>query len=179
MPTLLGHVAAGAALGTIFENPQWPRRAYLVGAICAVLPDLDVLGFRLGVPYGSTFGHRGLSHSLFAAALLGILAMALGFSRKDWRAPLAFYLMLATVSHGLLDAVTSGGMGVGFFAPFDHARYFFPWRPIRVSPLALRRILTPHFWIVLSSELRWIVAPAAVFSGLMLMVKRRASGSAS
>ena len=38
-------------------------------------------------------------------------------------------------SHGVLDALTDGGPGVAFLAPFDDTRYFFPWRPIRVSPL--------------------------------------------
>ena len=27
-----------------------------------------------------------------------------------------------------------GGLGVAFFSPFSNARYFLPWRPIRVAP---------------------------------------------
>jgi len=53
---------------------------------------------------------------------------------------------------------------VGFFIPFDDTRYFLPWRPIRVSPLALSRIFSMRFWAVLGSEVRWIVAPAMIFS---------------
>lgn len=172
MPTLLGHVAAGTALGVLFESKTWPRRAYLVGAACAVLPDLDVIGLRMGIPYGSLLGHRGLSHSLAAAVVVGIGAMFLCFPRKDWRPALAVYLVLATVSHGLLDAVTSGGLGVAFFAPFDASRHFLPWRPVRVSPLSLSRILSPRFWSVLNSELQWIVLPSAALSVLILTAKR-------
>ena len=36
--------------------------------------------------------------------------------------------------HGLLDAMTDGGLGVAFFSPFDNRRYFLPWTPIRVIP---------------------------------------------
>ncbi len=137
-----------------------------------MLPDLDVIGLKLGIPYGSLLGHRGFSHSLLAAGLLGFLAMLLCFRRKDWTVPLVLYLVLATVSHGVLDAFTSGGLGVGFFSPFDNHRYFFPWHPVRVSPLDLSRILSARFWAVLSSELRWIVAPAALFALLAVTVKR-------
>lgn len=169
MPTVLGHTTAALALGAAF---QVPRRAYAIGALCSVFPDLDVIGLKLGIPYGSLLGHRGLSHSLLAAGALGLLAMTLAFRRGDWRPSLALYLILATVSHGLLDAVTSGGLGVAFFAPFSQHRYFFPWHPVRVSPLNPSRILSARFWAVLASEVRWIVAPAALFSLLALAARR-------
>jgi inner membrane protein len=40
-------------------------------------------------------------------------------------------------SHGILDAMTDGGLGVAFFSPFDDTRCFFPFRPIKVSPIGL------------------------------------------
>jgi len=52
------------------------------------------------------------------------------------------YFFLATASHGLLDALTDGGLGVAFFAPFDNHRYFLPWRPIHVSPIGAGRFFT-------------------------------------
>lgn len=39
----------------------------------ALLPDLDVIGFSPGVPYGAPWGHRGASHSLAAVLLVGAL----------------------------------------------------------------------------------------------------------
>jgi hypothetical protein len=35
-------------------------------------------------------------------------------------------LFLATAGHGLLDAMTNGGLGLAFFSPFDNHRYFLP-----------------------------------------------------
>ena len=60
-------------------------------------------------------------------------------------------------SHGLLDAMTDGGPGVAFFAPFANRRYFLPWTPIRVSPT-----FTSRGTAVIRSELFWIWVPAGV-----------------
>jgi len=51
-----------------------------VGMAASILPDLDVVGLRLGIPYGSDFGHRGFSHSLVFAAVVALLAA----SRAAW-----------------------------------------------------------------------------------------------
>jgi len=55
-----------------------------------------------------------------------------------------------------LDAMTDGGLGVAFFAPFDNHRYFLPWTPIRVSPTGVGRFFTDRGLVVLQSELLWI-----------------------
>jgi len=172
MPTVLGHAAAAIALGAAFHGEDWPRRAYAIGVVCALLPDLDVIGLGLGIPYGSPLGHRGLSHSLLAAGCLGGLALVLCFRRKDRSWPLFAYFVLAAASHGLLDGLTSGGQGIAFFAPFDHARHFLPWRPIRVSPLGVSSALSGRFLAVLASEARWILAPGLLFAALALALRR-------
>ena len=71
-------------------------------------------------------------------------------------------LFLATASHGVLDAMTDGGSGVAFLAPFDDARYFFPWRPIPVSPIGVSRFFTRRGLDILEAELVLIWIPAAV-----------------
>jgi len=40
-------------------------------------------------------------------------------------------------SHPLLDALTDGGLGVALLWPFSAERFFFPWRPIPVSPIGV------------------------------------------
>src|SRR4029450_4848408 len=108
-------------------------RLFFLAAGCAILPDIDVIGFQFGVRYGDMLGHRGITHSItFAVAVSAVVALA-SPGRPRWLAWLC--LFLATVSHGLFDAMTDGGLGVAFFAPFSEARYFFPFRPIHVSPI--------------------------------------------
>jgi inner membrane protein len=88
------------------------------------------------------------------------------------RASLFVYLFLATASHGVLDAMTNGGLGVAFFSPIDNRRYFLPWRPIRVSPIAITRFFSPRGYAILRSELLWIWLPAGLFAVLVLIWRR-------
>ena len=52
--------------------------------------------------------------------------------------PLPTTWLLATLtvaSHGLLDSMTTGGLGAALLWPFDLTRYFAPIRPIPVAPI--------------------------------------------
>jgi inner membrane protein len=103
----------------------------------SMLPDADVIGFGFGVAYGDPLGHRGASHSLFFAALVGAIV---GLTALRFGVPRVRAWLLATVvlaSHGVLDTFTNGGLGCALFWPFDLTRYFAPWRPIPVSPIGL------------------------------------------
>ena len=171
MASLISHAVAALGIGAFFARPQVPKRVWAVGAICSMLPDMDVIGFSFGVRYGDFWGHRGFTHSLFSAAMLAILATGVGFSGASPglnRISLWLYFFLAAASHGVLDAMTDGGLGVAFFSPFDNTRYFFPWRPILVSPISLTRFFGDRGLAVLQSELVWIWIPA----GLLALVMR-------
>ncbi|HEL3158196.1 TPA: metal-dependent hydrolase [Stenotrophomonas maltophilia] len=72
----------------------------------------------------------------------------------------AVFVFVCAASHPLLDAMTSGGLGVALAWPWSEQRFFAPWRPIRVSPFA------PQFFsargvATLLSELRWVWLPLA------------------
>ena len=67
-----------------------------------------------------------------------------------------------TASHGVLDALTNGGLGVAFFAPFDGTRYFFAWQPLVVSPISFERFFTSWGGAVLQSELKFIWLPLSL-----------------
>ena len=132
MPTIISHAICGAAIAQVLSPRAHRRQLTIVASVCAMLPDLDVVGFPLGIPYGSLLGHRGLTHSILFAASA---AFAVAFSRgRVERMQALLTIFAATVSHGILDAFTNGGMGVAFFSPFDTRRIFFPVRPIQVSP---------------------------------------------
>lgn len=178
MASLLAHAVVGAALWPAFREHTLPRHAWVTGAVLAAAPDVDVLGFGRGVPYGSLLGHRGLTHSLLFAAALAVGALTFLYPRRAWpvgRGRLWLYLALATASHGVLDALTTGGLGVAFFAPFSRARYFFPWRPILVSPIGVRPFFTARGLAVLRSEVAWIILPAVVFASTLGLLRRAAA----
>jgi inner membrane protein len=176
--SVFSHAVAALSIGACFYHPDTPKRVWVAGALCAVIPDIDVLGLRFGIQYGDFLGHRGFTHSLFFAALLASAALFMGFWRGApglGRLPLWMYFFLATASHGFLDAMTDGGLGVAFFAPFDNHRYFLPWRPIHVSPIGAGRFFTHRGLEVLQSELLWIWLPAALLALSVWLMRRRAA----
>ncbi len=145
----------------------------LAGIVCSILPDIDIVGFRYGVRYGDVLGHRGLTHGLpFAAILAGVLAVLVPrAAERSGLFSIWLFLFFATASHGILDAFTNGGLGVGFFAPFSNRRYFFPLRPIQVSPIDASRFFSAEGWAVLRSELRWVWAPSVLFGAGAILVR--------
>jgi inner membrane protein len=88
------------------------------------------------------------------------------------------YFLVATASHGLLDAMTDGGLGVAFFSPFDNHRYFLPWRPIHVSPIGVGRFFSERGLAVLQTELLWIWLPAALLAVSAWLLRRRSPAEA-
>jgi Transposase, Mutator family/LexA-binding, inner membrane-associated putative hydrolase len=116
-------------VGACFYCPGTPKRVWGLGVFCSVIPDLDVIGFRFGIHYGDFWGHRGFTHSLLFAALLASAVMLGAFRHASpglGRLPMWIYFFLATASHGFLDAMTDGGLGVAFFSPFDPMRRVIP-----------------------------------------------------
>lgn len=163
MPSAFAHALAAGAIGAAFYRPRLPLRFWVLGVACAVLPDADVVGTAAGISVWHVLGHRGLSHSLVFAAALAAVIVAVFFPRAPAgtsRSRLWIYFFLATASHGVLDAFTNGGPGVAFFAPVDEGRYFFPVRPIQVSPLGIRPFFSEWGRRVIASEAVWIGVPA-------------------
>ena len=163
MATIISHPAPILALGAALGFRRIPLRLLYVAAFFTIAPDLDVIGFRLGISYADLLGHRGFSHSLLFALISGCLG-ALCAPWLRCRRILAFGLIFAAVSsHIFLDAATSGGLGVAAFWPLSDERYFLPWRPIRVSPLNPRVFFSEKGVAVMLSELLWIWLPCLVF----------------
>jgi inner membrane protein len=166
MASAFSHAAVAVAIGYTLTARSLPARFWLLSVACSILPDADVLGFAAGIPYGHMLGHRGLSHSLAFAVALSAAVVRWGFPGvPPWSQEGRFLLLnfvLVTASHGLLDAMTDGGLGVAFFAPFDNTRYFFPWRPVPVSPIGVAAFFTPYGLQVLLSEFVWIWIPAGL-----------------
>lgn len=144
MPTILTHaVVGGCAAGSV--NPERTSvRFWLLSILVPILPDGDVIGFTVGIPYGHLLGHRGFFHSLVFALLLALLVGGVFFwksvfrEKRWWIIP---YFFVLAASHGILDAFTNGGLGIGLLSPVDQTRYFAPITPIPVSPLGIRRVL--------------------------------------
>ncbi len=161
----LGHVAIGLAVGRAQGKSRDSRSSWILMAfysLLAVLPDIDVLAFRLGVPYEAPFGHRGAFHSItFAACVGAAVGIVSALRRKPWLS----YASLAGIvvaSHGFLDAMTDGGRGIALFWPFTDQRYFLPWTPIPVAPIG-RSMVSGHGLSIALTEL-WMFSPLLLYA---------------
>jgi inner membrane protein len=111
LPTAFTHALVAGSLGQAGKagwRADW--RFWYVAVLCSILPDVDILGFRFGIHYGDLWGHRGMTHSLLFAAILSIvMAFRFGFAAAErWKMTLLLFVI--TASHGLLDAMTNGGL---------------------------------------------------------------------
>lgn len=128
-----------------------------------------------GIPYEHPLGHRGFWHSLPFAALLAGVVCSIAFPRARpgfARSRAWLYLFLATASHGLLDMLTNGGLGVALWSPFENERHFFALRPIEASPLSVRTFLSQPGLAILAGELLWVWLPCALLGAALLAGKR-------
>jgi membrane-bound metal-dependent hydrolase YbcI (DUF457 family) len=168
MPTPLGHALAGATAGTLLvaSVPPVLSRVWRLAAVFGVLgmlPDLDLLGLP----------HRGVTHSLGMAAIVGLAAAA--FARQS-RFGLAAAGAYAT--HTLLDwlsADTSLPLGIMALWPFSQ-EYYKASTPVFDS--VWRRNETPDFWPhnirAVARELAILVPPALL--ALWVILRRMRQG---
>jgi inner membrane protein len=159
MPTPIGHALAGIAVAGVAGFPAVPGRHVAILAFCAAAPDLDlVLRLVDGVNH-----HRGASHSLGAAVLVGALAFFL--RRLGCDLPGALPVGAAWASHVLLDFLgldTSPPEGVMALWPFSNDFRIAPFSifldiPRSFTVAAIRHnlvavaieivILTPIAWL--------------------------------
>lgn len=170
MASLFGHVLASAAIThSIAAQETLSKRLWALSLLSGIFPDIDVIAFKLGIPYRHIFGHRGLTHSIGFAFLW---ATVLTFSSfKSSRLRIFVLLLISTLSHGILDAMTNGGLGVGFFIPFDDHRFFLQFRPIEVSPIKLERFFSQTFQII-ANEMIWIGIPSLILVFMSYLWKK-------
>jgi inner membrane protein len=164
VPSVISHAVVSVAAGMTFAPRDVPDRYWSLSLICSVIPDADVITFSFGIPYQHLFGHRGFFHSPFFGLLMSIFIVCVFFRHREifsrqWFFYFIFFFLLSA-SHGLLDAFTNGGLGIALLSPFDKTRYFFPWRPIVVSPIGVASFFSRWGLAVIKSELLWVWLPS-------------------
>ena len=111
----LTHVFLGGSIAAVIVPARWRRQALIAGAIFGSLPDIDVpiLAALASDPITRMTWHRGPAHALAVVVPLGLL---LCWLLRHWWMPVReaprvwfFALMLALLSHPLLDALTIYG----------------------------------------------------------------------
>ena len=169
MASLFGHGLVAYTI-TKISDFKATKSLVILAIISSILPDVDVITFNMGIPYEHPFGHRGFTHSILFAILWAALICVFFKARKKLVFMVIFF---STVSHGILDALTTGGRGVGFLIPFNNERFFFPFRFIKVSPLGIKRFFSSWGLQVITSEFIFIGIPCAIILLALYFSKKR------
>lgn len=119
------HAASGAVAMLAMPHRPASRWAVPLAALAAASPDVDVL--MANTPLQFLLLHRGITHSLFFAPLLGLVLALVGCSLwraqtpGHWRFAKTWLFMTAMVLlHIWLDCITTYGTMI--FVPFSHMR---------------------------------------------------------
>jgi inner membrane protein len=172
LASAFAHIAIPAVIYIVFKSKTVNYRVCLLAALLSILPDADVIAFQYGIPYESQWGHRGFTHSLsFAACLAGLCALFSSLLQSSKRV-VFLICFIGCASHGFLDAMTNGGLGVAAAWPFDTQRYFLPFRPIEVSPIGAKAFFSEWGLRVIYSELLWVFLPAASVSLAAVIINK-------
>jgi inner membrane protein len=154
----IGHVAVGMAMARAYLPAGTPtaklaKTMAVFGAI-SMLPDLDVVSFSLGIPYSHPWGHRGATHSICFALMFGAVVWLLLRGKDLPRARTTLFVTVLMITHGLLDALTDGGLGAELLWPFTTVRIFFePFNRIPVAPIGTGMLSARGVSVVLTELL--------------------------
>jgi len=172
LPTIFTHPAIPLSLACGLGRKAISKRLLACGVAASILPDLDVIAFRLGIPYATEWGHRGFSHSLAFALVIATLGAIFVRGPRSTTKRAFCFLFVSAASHGALDALTDGGLGIALLWPFSDERFFAPWHPIEVAPLALSRFFSHRGLSVLQSECIWVWLPCFSTALIAVAVRR-------
>jgi inner membrane protein len=175
LATGITHIVVAGVAGKAFTRGRVTPRFWIATTACSLIPDLDVIGFWFGVRYADFLGHRGFFHSILFALLVAVF-FGLVFFRKTgilsrrWLLYVTCFFLVGA-SHGILDAMTDGGLGVALFSPFDDTRYFLAWRPIKVAPIGIGAIFSRWGMQSIWSEIRTVWGPLFVILAVIQIIK--------
>jgi len=146
-------IGAAAAV-SIARHPKEIRHALVLGALAGGAPDLDVFIRSESDPLVALVYHRHFTHALLLAPIIGLLVAALyrpiAARKLPWKRAFHFGI-LATLTHGLLDACTS--YGTLLYWPISSYRESWDMisiiDPVFTLPLLIALVLT---WIKRSNR---------------------------
>jgi inner membrane protein len=121
----LSHGIAGAVFGRSLADRAEARAALIVGAVAAMLPDLDFLYISSRIDYLRE--HRGWTHSFLVMPFLALVVALVArlFARRARLLVLWAFAAVGVTSHILFDWITS--FGTMFWTPVSRARHSLDW----------------------------------------------------
>ncbi|HEY1434470.1 MAG TPA: metal-dependent hydrolase [Thermoanaerobaculia bacterium] len=121
----ISHGIAGSILGRSLAERSEARAALVVGAVAAMVPDLDA--FFLATRLDYLRDHRSWTHSFLVLPFfaLGLALLAKLFARRARLGALWVFAAIGLASHIFFDWITS--FGIMFWTPVSRTRYALDW----------------------------------------------------
>jgi len=121
----VSHGIAGSVFARAFAGRPGARAAFLLGAIGAMVPDLDFVFFSTRLDY--LRDHRSWTHSfvMLPFLALGLALVVKIFRRRARLATLWLFAAIGIATHIVFDWITS--FGTMFFTPLSRERYSLDW----------------------------------------------------
>jgi inner membrane protein len=167
----IAHAAVALARGAAGVPEELDRRLFVATIACACWPDLDYGTLLFEVRPNETFGHRGGTHSLFVAIVVAAI-VAFAFFRAQFLRVFSF-LAVAGASHGILDAMTAGDLGVALFWPLTSARFHFPFALLASCPVGMNEYFGYWGILTIANEVLYVVLPIALVVSIVTRPDRR------
>lgn len=127
----LTHALLGASAAHLAFSPKLGRRAWMIGAVAGMLPDVEFFIRSSEDPLLNIEVHRQFTHAFAFIPIGGAVAAApwllkrvRGGERPDWK-PVLGAATLAYATHGVLDACTN--YGTQLLWPFSDLRIAWHW----------------------------------------------------
>jgi inner membrane protein len=143
-----------------------PRGAGMIGAIAAMIPDLDIFIWSANDPTVGWVYHRHFTHSLLFIPLGGLIA-ALPFlwlkQYRNYRLTVVITAIIAYATHTLLDSLTN--YGTQQLWPFANTRVAWDAMPI-VDPIYTLILLIGLLFTARTRNIngvRWALAAALLY----------------
>lgn len=176
MPTIFTHSIVGLLSAKIVSSKKVPLKFWILSALCSIIPDFDVIAFKLGIPYHSFWGHRGFFHSITFALIIALIVTFVFFKNtkplfRKWHFT-TLYFWIITASHGIFDGMTKSSHGVAFFSPFYNERFNLPFTPMVISPIDIDGLLSEWGLNVVISELKWIILPLLTITIIIILIRK-------
>lgn len=124
----LTHALLGASAAHVAFSPKLGRRAWMIGAVAGMLPDVEFFIRSSEDPLLNIEVHRQFTHAFAFIPIGGAVAAAPWLlkreRRADWK-PVLGAATLAYATHGVLDACTN--YGTQLLWPFSDLRIAWHW----------------------------------------------------
>lgn len=163
------HAALGAAFSQVFFGKYNKHIPWLVGAVAAMAPDLDIFIYFKNNPFSFELWHRNFTHSLtfipIGALLVALFFLCIKYFRLHWKITLGV-AFVGYATHGLLDALTS--FGTLLFWPWSYTRV--SWDIISiVDPLVTLPLILGTTASVIHQQQKWVIMGLLFVCGIFIL----------